>query len=66
MLDRRISFHRDIEKAAASHVAPRVEVIKDKHAHHVKPSPASQVEVQVVWQIDGQGLRRIVQLTHKR
>jgi hypothetical protein len=68
MLDRRSSFCREFDEAAGGRVSPRSVVIKDQHARHNKPGlkVASLVEVQVIWQMDGLGLRRIVQPTQVR
>jgi hypothetical protein len=68
MLDRRSSFRRELDEAAGGRISPRSVVFKDQYARHNNPSlkVASLVEVQVVWQMDGLQLRRIVQPTHVR
>jgi hypothetical protein len=68
MLDRRSSFRREIEKTGSAHIPPMADTINDQNIDHDKPTlkDASLVEVQVVWQINGLELRRIVQPTEMR
>jgi hypothetical protein len=68
MLDRRSSFRREIEKAGSAHVPPMADIINDQNIDHDKRTlkDASLVEVQVVWQINGLELHRIIQPTHMR
>ena len=57
-------FRCAIEEAFRGHRAPLADVIEGEHVYHDAPGlKGAPIQVQVAWQVSGEGLHQVVQPT---